>query len=367
MNIKKISLTNFRKFKSVDLDFKKINILVGPNNSGKSAVIKAMLLLHDNIENEWKGLRFGNETSHRILSFDHSLNNSSKREFSISFELELFHDVSELSGSIEVTFREAADKSIVPDIQLKGSEGVRNRLKDQFSSFLDYAPPNRSIGLKEYDKKRFRRFAKILSKAKLSIDFENEGDSTFINKWCREFGIADKISIQGGPTYEKNYNSDEGLYLIDNATPFTITLTLDKQIIDLSYLGTGSSQLLFMILQVAVASQQLIILEEPETNLHPSYQSKLADMILNGFAEPFGNQFIIETHSEYLIRRFQYLVAKGKAKSEDIQIYYFSGVENEPPRILTIEKDGALSGDFGKGFFDEAPYLITELWKAQRN
>ena len=116
---------------------------------------------------------------------------------------------------------------------------------------------------------------------------------------------------------------------------------------------------------MAVHEGQSLILEEPETNLHPNYQSKLADLIVDGF-KTNHNQFIIETHSEYLVRKFQYLVATGNVDCEAIQIYYFSDHENVKPEEIKIRKDGTLKGDFGNGFFDHAPYLITDLWKAQR-
>lgn len=45
MNIKminKFSCHNFRNIQAEDLEFEKINILIGPNNSGKSNFIKAL-------------------------------------------------------------------------------------------------------------------------------------------------------------------------------------------------------------------------------------------------------------------------------------------------------------------------------------
>ena len=41
-------------------------------------------------------------------------------------------------------------------------------------------------------------------------------------------------------------------------------------------------------------------------------------------SEKFNIQFFIETHSEYLIRKLQYLTAKKEIKPEDSVIYYFN-------------------------------------------
>ncbi len=45
-----ITLDNFRVFENFSINFKPITILTGPNNSGKSSVIKALLLIDDNIK-----------------------------------------------------------------------------------------------------------------------------------------------------------------------------------------------------------------------------------------------------------------------------------------------------------------------------
>ena len=116
------------------------------------------------------------------------------------------------------------------------------------------------------------------------------------------------------------------------------------------------------------------VIEEPEMNLHPNYQSKLADLFSDSIIT--GHLYLVlETHSEYLIRRFQYLVAKGELKKEDIQIYYFNDPSNvkdgeEVVYPININGDGSLTRDFGKGFFDEADNIALDLFllnQSQKN
>ena len=118
-----------------------------------------------------------------------------------------------------------------------------------------------------------------------------------------------------------------------------------------------------------VYSQGLIIIEEPESNLHPANQSRLADIIVKA-TKTFGIQFIIETHSEYLIRRLQVLTADKNCnlKSEDTQLYYFHNPDKIPEGEkqvypINIEADGALTKNFGRGFFDEASNLNIALYQ----
>jgi predicted ATPase len=118
----------------------------------------------------------------------------------------------------------------------------------------------------------------------------------------------------------------------------------------------------------------VLVIEEPESNLHPALQSKLADVFVD-VAKKFNTQFIIETHSEYLIRKLQYLTAKGQIKPEDTAIYYFYPPDDVPPgedqvKRIDIQEDGSMTDDFGTGFFDEADKIAMSIWnmnKSQKN
>ena len=87
----------------------------------------------------------------------------------------------------------------------------------------------------------------------------------------------------------------------------------------------------------------------------------------------YNHQLLIETHSEYLVRKFQYWVAKGKIRPTDLSIYYFDN-KNEDSLIrdvvikkISINKDGSLSEPFGEGFFDEADKIALELFLIKKH
>ena len=113
-------------------------------------------------------------------------------------------------------------------------------------------------------------------------------------------------------------------------------------------------------------SKHTIIIEEPELSLHPNYQSLLADVIEYAYSF-FGVKFIIETHSEYLIRKLQLLRAKGYFEQNSVLIYNMNRPNSTNPNSLIkkirINADGSLTQDFGSGFVDEATKTIFELWK----
>ena len=173
----------------------------------------------------------------------------------------------------------------------------------------------------------------------------------FINYWLGENGFGLGENIQ----FNMHLHGTE------------IKLTKNGRITDLSDLGYGTNQILALLLKIALSEENsVLMIEEPETNIHPSLQSKLAEMFTDAYKK-FGKQFIIETHSEYLIRKMQYLTAKKILKSEeDLVIHYFNTPEkaDTEKRIITIhiKEDGTLTEDFGKGFFDEADNLSLDLF-----
>lgn len=194
---------------------------------------------------------------------------------------------------------------------------------------------------------------------------------TFVTDWMRKFGVGydfDVISIDG-EAYRVKIKDE------DNST------------VNLADKGMGSIQLMILLLRLATIlreyepqnivtleeSDQLryptIIIEEPEQNLHPKVQSQLADLFLY-LNKEYHCKFVVETHSEYLIRKTQVLVAREGYEDEasmknnnPFKVYYFDG-ENKDKSYYSMEyrTDGKFSNEFGTGFFDTASNLAFELF-----
>jgi predicted ATPase len=180
----------------------------------------------------------------------------------------------------------------------------------------------------------------------------------FCNKWLKEFGIAKKIEVL--PIVLDNKNIGLSYFLKDGE---------EKHLVGDSGMGIK------MILSIIVAfsakptfsfEPKLIHLEEPEVHLHPSFQSKLALLFIDAH-HTFKHRFIIETHSEYLIRKLQYLVACNNISSEDVIIHYFndprSEFNEEQTYAINIKSNGVLDRKLGSGFVDEADNLVLDLLK----
>ena len=92
----------------------------------------------------------------------------------------------------------------------------------------------------------------------------------------------------------------------------------------LTDVGFGVSQVLpVLVLLYYVPEGSIALMEQPELHLHPSVQSKLADVIL-AVAKHRNIQVIVESHSEHLLRRFQRRAAEGGADSSDLKLYFVS-------------------------------------------
>lgn len=139
----------------------------------------------------------------------------------------------------------------------------------------------------------------------------------------------------------------------------------------LADLGMGSIQMFILLLRFATIlrkystapSKPIIFVEEPELNLHPNWQSHLAELFRD--LNSMGFQIVVETHSEYLIRKTQVLVANSDYKDQKdvdescpFKVYYFS---NEGCIDMKYQPSGRFVESFGTGFFDEAAKSTSEM------
>ena len=171
-----------------------------------------------------------------------------------------------------------------------------------------------------------------------------------VNSWLVYLGVAERMETKD-------------LGKIGHELKITTDIKNMRQ--DLTHVGVGVSQVLPILVMALLAEEDdVIILEQPELHLHPRVQSRLADFFVTMNA--LGKQCIVETHSEYLINRLRYLVAKSDDRkiADDTLIYF---VEKEAGhsvyREITINKYGVIE-EWPKGFFDEGERLAASIVRA---
>ncbi|WGH74638.1 AAA family ATPase [Tenacibaculum tangerinum] len=114
--------------------------------------------------------------------------------------------------------------------------------------------------------------------------------------------------------------------------------------LDITDVGFGISQLLPVIIQGFLSSNDsTTIIEQPEIHLHPKIQAELADLFIDIIKNNREKKLVIETHSEYLLKRLRRRISEGKISSNDVSICLFHPFSEDKPAYienLEIEKKG---------------------------
>lgn len=203
----------------------------------------------------------------------------------------------------------------------------------------------------------------------------SSGDEEFtiVEKWLKEFGIGNSLKVI--PFIGDSYR----LVVFDDDNPEIASSRKQGYPggMDLADKGMGSIQLVILLIRIATLIRKYkgqnltVLLEEPEQNLHPALQSKLADLIYE-INKNFGIRFIIETHSEYLVRHTQVLAAKQiyeEARSlgqvnKSIKVYYLSQVRGVIDMLFM--GNAKFQDAFDEGFFDQAARESLTISRLER-
>ena len=445
--MKRIGFTNFRRFEQFPvLDIDDITFIVGSNNSGKSTMVKAILLVYDNLrslrsfqkDGNWEEPKFKFDASKtrdlHIGTFWRALNNRAKErgDESISFVATLSQITYEIKVNCNLNHDDDLFETMAPiasititDLknharfvidyaknQLSAVVGMNDNapqtISDSLDKFISFAYNNDMVnrlyalstiweGHEEDVRLTITDVLASLSDnyieyfyahgvtqkivysyedrndyiASIIHEYENERkyfekrESNFMSYWMNQFGIAKDIKINSVS------GSAFSVVLFDNQYP--------KDGINLVDLGMGYIQLILLLLKLNTFVSRncrkskkttMIIIEEPEQNLHPRLQSLLTQLFYEINRE-YGIRLLIETHSEYIIRAAQVKVGDyGYSSQEQLnaespfRVYYFPE-DNELPYDMEFTPVGAFKRQFGKGFFDEAGNLSMTVMRRE--
>lgn len=89
MNIEEFHVLNFKSFKKLDFNLKKINIILGPNNSGKSNVLKFLLLLKQTFISSLDAPLILNGNILNFGSYKNITNNFNSKEIEIEYSFNI--------------------------------------------------------------------------------------------------------------------------------------------------------------------------------------------------------------------------------------------------------------------------------------
>ena len=101
--------------------------------------------------------------------------------------------------------------------------------------------------------------------------------------------------------------------------------------------GGGLSQVLPVVVTVLTAKRQgpgIDIIEHPEAELHPSAHAHVAELLLGNLSGS-GRPTIIETHSEMILLRARRWIAERRLSPDDVLVYW---IHPEPERGAVLQK-----------------------------
>jgi hypothetical protein len=201
------------------------------------------------------------------------------------------------------------------------------------------------------------RIERLVEKSKKYVGREGEGVASILH---RDPSIVAKVNeymlIMQIPYELHVIKLDaDGAGILGDIIALQLVDLRSNVVLSLEDVGFGISQVLPILVQLAISKSDMVLIEQPELHLHPAVQAHFGDLLIDGITPDSKNQFIIETHSEHLLLRLQRRIREGILSSEDIRIYYIDANKELGSYVQLIEMDdqGEFITAWPNGFFPE--------------
>lgn len=152
------------------------------------------------------------------------------------------------------------------------------------------------------------------------------------------------------------YGDVKYLFLEEKVGGKPVRLTLED-------VGFGVSQVLPILIENQLNRNRLILLEEPESHLHPLMQGDLIEIIAREESRRRNQKsrsdkprkWVIETHSEYMLRRVQKLIRLKKVPSSGVCVLFCEQRDGlSIIRELPLGKNGDLLEPWPNDFLESS-------------
>lgn len=140
-----------------------------------------------------------------------------------------------------------------------------------------------------------------------------------------------------------------------------VVVTQNSQSMDLTDVGFGISQILpILIAGFTGRKDSMTIMEQPEIHLHPKMQAELADLFIDIIKSSSDDGMInrcllVETHSEYILKRIRRRIAEHSLSPNDVAIYFVDPRNRKNPESAIVRRiDIAQNGyiEWPKDFYE---------------
>lgn len=370
--ITKISIENFKSIFNEEIEVGNLNLFTGVNGSGKSTFLQAMLILRQsylsgNLYRKPQSITLGDQDklvslgTFKDVLCQQAIKEAEKIRIKISFTN---NELNYLSNNYSTENRNMNNVygELSQDIFQFENENL-------FNDRCQYLAAERIQPDEDYP--RFQN-NELLGK-------RGEFTAHYIEKYGTKDITINELSLKESPSSLTLINQiNDWMSEISNSIEVITEENLKTNRIELSYqykmkdgtptqnhkpqnVGFGITHTLPIVTAILSAKPyDIIIIENPETHLHPRGQSRLAHL----FAKAAQNnvQLFIETHSDHIVNGLRVAVKKNLIDKEKVYLNYFSKTEQNLTKIekIIVQKGGGLE-NWPDGFFDEWDNLLNEL------
>lgn len=308
--IERLELQNYKNFKSLTIDgFKRINLISGMNNTGKTSILEAIFMQHDRLAADvtikpliWRGLQYFEIKADAIFHpYFHNFN----------FDLPMRIKISGAGHTSTATYKLTKDKVRNFSIQefpshsqsVFDSSGTPNeRLEIKYEN----TGPNKNGGTAYIDLTNGQvnmqvdsvlpsRIPSIYIPA--SARGNNANDAMAIGKMDIENGLDELLSYLR--IIESRLRSISVIPMAGQSVIYgDVSL---KRKIPLSQMGEGINKLVSILAAILSQPNGIILIDEIENGIHYSLLPKLWDIIFMA-AKRHNSQIFITTHSNDVLK-----------------------------------------------------------------
>lgn len=377
---KQIKIINFKCIKEMELDLGKLTLFTGVNSSGKSSVIQGILLAKQNFESQEHFLEILNKKS-----------NIPKEELikTIMSSLKINDKYLDLGIVGNLLYENAKNDEIEISIKLmNGTTSLKGNLKEnKDEEKMDCEMEFSGEIMELFNSQKFTYLSAERIVPKSSYDYSKEfilkgylgKNGEYTAHYLAEYKNSE-ISLEGlrhenATTKQLLENTSLWLSKISKGIDVSAEVNVNLQNSSLKYsygskvmmpqnVGFGITYVLPIIVSILKAkSGDTLIIENPESHLHPSGQVEIARLCAK--ASQAGVQILVETHSDHFLNGVRVATKENLIDSNEIKIHYFSRIIEDEGTVaksqeIQINKNGKID-KWPQGFFDEWDAQLEKL------
>ena len=370
--ISSVTLNNFKCFEHLYIPLRKLTLIAGVNGAGKSSVIQSLLLLRQSCldkDTDWKQ---GLVIKGRLVDLDDAsqLLYAGADAANPNINIEIENDETE-------TIAFDMEASSVNNVAKASATGDLDKAKQSWPLFREdfvYLYADRKHPQPKYIKETSRLDSRLGDKSANNAVFRlaqaiNTNEQLAIkelkHKDAPDLTIARNVNIwinyvmgcSVGVTAEETEKDKEAKFVYSVRNKQGEELQLSP--LNMPF---GNSYVLPIVLAVLTAPQDSIILiENPESHLHPSAQIRLGELLSRAAKE--GVQIVVETHSDHLMNGIRMACHQGLIGNDDIEMDLI-GVEKDgvthSRQNVSLDNEGYVE-NWIPGFFDEWETALKSL------